>query len=647
MRKRVISWLLTVVMVVSMLPTSVLADTLAADQEQQTQQEQIAPVDTENTVPAGNEETQEQQEPAPETPAPQMTSSGGADSAPTAINDADGFKNMVAGGSYKLAADITVTEPYAYDFSGTFDGDGHTVTLNITASTPNVGLFSKLAGGAVVKNVITAGSVTATGKNNVGGIAGTADGNVTIENCKNTASIKGGKGAGGILGYSEPGSGFVTISSCANMGSVSGTRKQVGGIAGNVVGTHIIRNCYNQGDISDGAGILGRGTKGVLVENCYTVGSVETNGAIMAVSSSSYSSDEPCRIVNCYAPSETVTALVPSTVTISNSGTKSSAEMKSAAFAALLGDGFMVKSGDYPALSWETPTAAVRFTIAPANATLEINGGTYTGSTTVALPAADAPYSYTVSCPGYTQQTGSVTVTNKDNPVATPDSVTVTLAEDAAQWVTVTFTVTPENATLTLKDGETQVAPTEGTTYQLLKGHAYTYTAETTEEGYEPAVGTVTPTENSTQTVALKKVQSITLKGSYKTEYEQRDELDTSGLTVTVTYTDGTTRDITEGFTVTGFDSTNAMESQTLTVTYRGATATYTIKINEKLFPSTVFNSLKGYATVEYSHNSSYTGEDGKEFVDEDGTLVSNNKKTKNASVTITITFLEDIKTSE
>lgn len=66
------------------------------------------------------------------------------------------------------------------------------MTLNITASTANVGLFSKLAGGAVVKNVITAGSIS--GKvNNVGGIAGTADGNVTIENCKNTASIKGEK----------------------------------------------------------------------------------------------------------------------------------------------------------------------------------------------------------------------------------------------------------------------------------------------------------------------------------------------------------------------------------------------------------------------------------------------------------------------
>lgn len=363
MRKRVISWLLTVVMVVSLLPTSVLADTLAADQEQQTQQEQIAPADTENTIPTEDEETQEQQEPAPETPVSRSARSGGtapmlaAAGAVQNIGTAEEFAAMEPGGNYQLTADITVTAPYANeftDFSGTFDGNGHTVTLNITASTPNVGLFSKLAGGAVVKNVITAGSIS--GKvNNVGGIAGTADGNVTIENCKNTASIKGGKGAGGILGYSEPGSGFVTISSCANMGSVSGTRKQVGGIAGNVVGTHIIRNCYNQGDISNGAGILGRGTKGVLVENCYTVGSVETNGAIIAVSSSSYSSDEPCRIVNCYAPSETVTALVPSTVKISNSGTKSSAEMQSADFAATLGSAFQYNVGGYPTLKDPEP----------------------------------------------------------------------------------------------------------------------------------------------------------------------------------------------------------------------------------------------------------------------------------------------------
>lgn len=624
MKKRVISWLLTLVMVVSLLPTSVLADTLAADQEQQTQQEQIAPADTENTIPTEDEETQEQQEPAPETPAPQMTSSGGAApmlAAAGAVQDigtAEAFAAMEPSGNYQLTADITVTAPYANDFtdfSGTFDGNGHTVTLAISGDSDYQALFAKLVAGAVVKNVMVEGTVT--GKKYVAGIAGQAI-DATITGCANKAGILAtDRYVGGIVAESKN----TSISNCYNIGTISSDQSGkgvcLGGIAGNAPSAKI-SNCYNAGQIvtkstTNYGAIAGYGY-GVTVSNCYFIAVDNLKGVYDAETEST---------------------------------PKSAEEMKSAAFAALLGDGFMVKSGDYPALKWETPTAAVLFTIAPANATLEINGGTYTGSTTVALPAADTPYSYTVSCPGYTQQTGSVTVTDKDNPVADPANVTVTLAEDAEQWVTVTFTVNPAGAALTLKDGETQVAPTEGTTYQLLKGHAYTYTAETTEKSYEPASGTVTPTENSTKTVALKKVQSITLKGSYKTEYEQRDELDTSGLTVTVTYTDGTTRDITEGFTVTGFDSTNAMESQTLTVTYRGATATYTIKINEKLFPSTVFNSLKGYATVEYSHNSSYTGEDGKEFVDEDGTLVSNNKKTKNASVTITITFLEDIKTSE
>lgn len=625
MKKRVISWLLTVVMVVSLLPTSVLADTLAADQEQQTQQEQTAPADTDSNVPTEDEETQEQQEPAPETPASQMTRSGGAAPMLAAagavqnIGTAEAFAAMEPGGNYQLTADITVTAPYANDFadfSGTFDGNGHTVTLEISGDSDYQALFAKLAAGAVVKNVMVDGEVT--GTDNIGGIAGIAT-NATIIACANKATVAAtGRYVGGLVGK---GTGL-TMTSCYNQGAVSSTRTRpinMGGIAGYVDGGASVENCYNTGSItgsgSNTAAVVG--WDAATVKNCYYL---ESTYKVGACGNDGYT--DP---------------------TVS----KTDAEMRSGDIVALLGSAFMVKSGDYPALKWETPTAAVLFTIAPANATLEINGGTYTGSTTVALPAADAPYSYTVSCDGYTTKTGTVTVRNKDNPVADPANVTVTLAEDTSAWVTVTFNVTPTGAALTLKDGETQVAPTEGTTYQLLKGHAYTYTAETTKESYEPASGTVTPTENSTKTVALKKVQSIALKGSYKTEYEQRDELDTSGLTVTVTYTDGTTRDITEGFTITGFDSTNAMESQTLTVTYRGATATYTIKINEKLFPSTVFNSLKGYATVEYSHNSSYTGEDGKEFVDEDGTLVSNNKKTKNASVTITITFLEDIKTSE
>lgn len=657
MRKRVISWLLTVVMVVSMLPTSVLADTLAADQEQQTQQEQIAPVDTENTVPAGNEETQEQQEPAPETPASQMARSGGTALALAegTVSSAKEFAEMVASGSYTLTKDIIVTEPYASDFSGTFDGNGHTVTLAIDQpSKDNIGLFSKISSTATIKNVTVDGTVT--GSRCVGGIAGTSNG--TITQCQNKATItatKNGSGnysqAGGIVGYAEN----ATITSCANVGNVNAAPndgRRCGGVAG-YAKTSVIENCYNQGQVSSCStgssaavgGIAGYIDSNASVMNCYNSGAISCAAASQVAKLVGWNAGST--IKNCYYLGDKESEGANGYNYTDPTQPKTADEMKSPAFAALLGDGFMVKSGDYPALKWETPTAAVYFAIAPANATLEINGGTYTGSTTVALPAADTPYSYTVSCPGYTQQTGSVTVTDKDNPVADPANVTVTLAEDAAQWVTVTFTVTPENATLTLKDGETQVAPTEGTTYQMLKGHAYTYTAETTEEGYEPASGTVTPNENSTQTVALKKVQSIEVKNgsTHKTEFEQGDALDTTGLTVTVTYSDNSTKDITEGFTVTGFNSVNVAENQTLTVHYKGAETTYSVKINKKLFPSKVFNALEGYATVEYSHTGDkYTAGDGKEFVDDadEGALKSNSAGMDNTTVTVTITFLEN-----
>lgn len=619
MKKRVISWLLTVVMVVSLLPTSVLADTLAADQEQQTQQEQIAPVDTENTVPAENEETQEQQEPAPETPVSRSVRSGGTALALAegTVSSAKEFAAMDASGSYTLTKDIIVTEPYASDFSGTFDGNGHTVTLAISGDSDYQALFAKLAAGAVVKNVTVEGKVT--GKKCVAGIAGQAT-DATITGCANKADILAtDRYVGGIVAESKN----TSISNCYNTGTISSDRSDKGVCLGGIVG-----NATNN---------TGGGT---TVTNCYSIGTISATADTSnyaAIAGWCYNST----VTNCYYLDTTASAGANGNSQTATS--KTADEMKSPAFAALLGDGFMVKSGDYPALSWETPTAAVRFTIAPANATLEINGGTYTGSTTVALPAADAPYSYTVSCPGYTQQTGSVTVTDKDNPVADPANVTVTLAEDAAQWVTVTFTVTPENATLTLKDGETQVAPTEGTTYQMLKGHAYTYTAETTEEGYEPASGTVTPNENSTQTVALKKVQSIAVtKAPTKTEYYKGDaELDLTGMVLTVNY-DGTneTRTIegdyaAAGVTCEGFSTENPTDSQIVTVKYRGKTATFTIKVKDAMLFADFFTGLNGIATAQNS--TSYKFE--PVLLDGGYVLKSTNEKKGNTTSSLTLTF--------
>lgn len=615
MRKRVISWLLTVVMVVSMLPTSVLADTLAADQEQQ---EQTDLADTENTIPAENEETQEQQEPAPETPASQMARSGGtapmlaAAGAVQNIGTAEAFAAMEPGGNYQLTEDITVTAPYAKDFTGTFDGNGHTVTLNITASTPNVGLFSKLAGGAVVKNLKVDGTVS--GTEGVASIAAQANG-ATISGCINCAEISATqRHVGGIVGKMGGG----TVENCYNTGAISSSRTRpinMGGIAGYVDGGASVENCYNTGSITGSgdntAAVVG--WNAATVENCYYLESTYKVGS--------------CGNADYTDP------------TVS----KTDVEMRSGDIVTLLGSAFMAKAGDYPALSWETPTAAVLFTIAPANATLEINGGTYTGSTTVALPAAEKAYSYTVSCPGYTQQTGSVTVTGNDNPVATPNSVEVTLAEDAAKWVTVTFSVTPENATLTLKDGETQVAPTEGTTYQLLKGHAYTYTAETTEEGYEPAAGEVTPTADGTQTVALKKVRSIAVtKAPTKTEYYKGDaELDLTGMVLTVNY-DGTneTRTIegdyaAAGVTCEGFSTENPTDSQTVTVKYRGKTATFTIKVKDAMLFADFFTGLNGIATAQNS--TSYKFE--PVLLDGGYVLKSTNEKKGNTTSSLTLTF--------
>lgn len=658
MRKRVISWLLTVVMVVSLLPTSVLADTLAADQEQQTQQEQIAPVDTENTVPAGNEETQEQQEPAEEVPVSQMARSGGtapmlaAAGAVQNIGTAEAFAAMEPGGNYQLTADIIVTAPYANDFSGTFDGNGHTVTLNITSGSANTGLFKKLVGGATVKNVITSGSITVNA-NNVGGITGVADtelGAITISNCKNEADIKGNKVVGGILGGCTEDDCALTISACANEGNISGTRN-IGGICGTLENAHFIKNCYNSGEVTGSTigGILGRGAKGVLIENCYNLENISNGNAILAFA---YKQGNPIEVKNYYALKDSASLLVPAdNVTVdSASSFKTETEMKSPAFAALLGEAFMAKAGDYPALSWETPTAAVLFTIAPANATLEINGGTYTGSTTVALPAADAPYSYTVSCDGYTTKTGTVTVRNKDNPVADPANVTVTLAEDAAQWVTVTFTVTPAGAALTLKDGETQVAPTEGTTYQLLKGHAYTYTAETTEEGYEPAAGEVTPDESSTKTVALKKVAGIAVTTApTKTVYYKGDaKLDLTGMVLTVNY-DGTdeTRTITDGYdavgvTCEGFSTENPTDSQTVTVKYRGKTATFTIKVNDKLKFADFFTAISESITATDDTTSPFTPvqkPEGNYLESSNTSNYSSSKITLKATKNVTLSF--------
>lgn len=55
-------------------------------------------------------------------------------------------------GNYLLTQNTAVTSPISGTFTGTFDGGGHTVTVNITTAEANCGMFSAIGSGATVTN---------------------------------------------------------------------------------------------------------------------------------------------------------------------------------------------------------------------------------------------------------------------------------------------------------------------------------------------------------------------------------------------------------------------------------------------------------------------------------------------------------------
>jgi len=83
-----------------------------------------------------------------------------------------------------------------------------------------------------------------------------------------------------------------------------------------------------------------------------------------------------------------------------------------------------------------------------------------------------------------------------------------------------------------------------------------------------------------------------------KTTYWKGESLDTTGLILTATYSDGSTKDITAGFTTSSFDS-NTAGTKTVTVTYEGFKATFNVAVintaTEGYYAYTVSN---GEATI-------------------------------------------------
>lgn len=202
------------------------------------------------------------------------------------VASAADFLAMTIDGSYKLTADIELTQSYDGLFRGTLDGDGHTVTVKGVPMFKEFGGFAKnftivgddivaeeRAGAlaafapyeAYVENVTNKVNVTVTGLSlSAGGIIGEGEGytRFTFVNCTNEGNVTVNSTpdltateiadkecwAGGMIGRGD----IVVCQYCTNKGAVKTTSTYpIGalGISGGMVGRTAWNACYNYVDI--------------------------------------------------------------------------------------------------------------------------------------------------------------------------------------------------------------------------------------------------------------------------------------------------------------------------------------------------------------------------------------------------------------
>ena len=163
-----------------------------------------------------------------------------------------------SGKHIKLTANISVTtmaggfqnENNFQPFSGIFDGDGHTLTLNVSNQSRFAAPF-KCVSGATIRNLRTAGTIDGTGNADgklLAGIIGVSFGNTTITGCRSSATLTTDLGEDAALAGLVAGTkgGSLTIEGCVFDGSMTGaSNTRCAGIAGYEYGgtTTSISNC--------------------------------------------------------------------------------------------------------------------------------------------------------------------------------------------------------------------------------------------------------------------------------------------------------------------------------------------------------------------------------------------------------------------
>ena len=214
------------------------------------------------------------------------------------------FATLVNAGTYnanaKLTADINLsgiewtpigigsgsTAPVATAFTGTFDGQGHSITNFNAEGAGHIGLFGD-ANGATIKNFSISGSLTVTGGYFGGTVACPASS--TIENVHSALVISvpnsGIHHVGGVVGSAR---GDNTISGCSFSGSLTvgtGSTDNFAGVVAYLTANDVVENCANYGSVTfsetecGAGGVVGYlNDASVSINNCLNIGTVLFSG---------------------------------------------------------------------------------------------------------------------------------------------------------------------------------------------------------------------------------------------------------------------------------------------------------------------------------------------------------------------------------
>lgn len=175
----------------------------------------------------------------------------------TSAADWDAFASRVNRGidayedlTVTLAADINVTNMVGIvscPFSGTFEGGGHSLVVDISTGGAAGATFGNIRG-ATIRNLNVSGSVTG-GKHSAGLVAICVNSSTnTISGCNVSVAVSNAEYAGGIVGHGGNVNENLSIKDCVFSGTIFGFANHAGGILGwGDTMTLSISNCLFKG----------------------------------------------------------------------------------------------------------------------------------------------------------------------------------------------------------------------------------------------------------------------------------------------------------------------------------------------------------------------------------------------------------------